>query len=121
MATPTQAGRDGGQSVDRSTRPRHIAFAVSLYERHGVALVTLADPRSDGRARRMLAGFRIPLGTHDLVGLSPLDASQLIAAALAEQLSADSVTIRRPKAPAPPRGPQGRPAILRGQQSLPFD
>lgn len=116
-----EAGRDGGQSVDRSTRPRHIAFAVSLYDRHGVALVTLADPRSDGRARRLLAGFRIAVGTHDLVGLSPVDASLLVAQALAEALSAERATIPRPAAPAPPGGPRGRPVILRGQLALPLE
>jgi hypothetical protein len=120
MAKGTPAGRDGGQSADRSTRPRHIAFAVSLYDRHSVALVTLADPRSDGRARRLLAGFRFPVGTHDLVGLTPVDASLIVAQALAEALSAESSTIARPQAPAPPGGSRGRPVVMRGQELLPL-
>jgi hypothetical protein len=109
--------------MDKNTgeRTRHIAFAVSLYADHGVALVTVADPRSDGRPRRMLAGFRIPVGYADLVGLPPVDASLRVADACAEALSAQSGTSAAKPHRRPRRGPQGRPVVLRGQQTLTFD
>lgn len=109
--------------MDKQTvgRPRHLALAVSLYPDHGVALVTVADPRSDGRPRRMLAGFRIPLGHADLVGAAPVDASLRVIAACAEALSALSATAAAKPLRRPRRGPQGRPEILRGQMALPFD
>lgn len=102
------------------THPAHLAYAVSLYAHHGVALVTVGDPRSDGRTRRLLAGFRIPLGTDDLVGLPPLDASLRVAEALCESLSAQGGIAAAKPHRRPRRGPQGRPVILRGQTMLDF-
>lgn len=104
-----------------TNRIPHVAFAVTLYDHHSVALVTLSDPRGDGRPRRMLAGFRVPLGRDDLVGLAPVPLSLKISKALTEALSAQAGTVDRRRRPESPGGLQGRPVVLRGQQMLTFD
>lgn len=99
--------------------PAHLAYAVSLYTRHGVAIVTLGDPRSDGRPRRLLGTVRIPVGTQDLVGRTPLDTALIVATAVIEALSALGGIAAAEPHRRPRRGPQGRPVVLRGQQALP--
>ncbi len=103
------------------SRPAHVAYAVSLYARHGVAIVTLGDPRSDGRPRRLLGTVRIPVGTEDLVGRTSLDTSLVILTAVGEALSALGGIAAAEPHRRPRRGPQGRPVILRGQMPLPIE
>jgi hypothetical protein len=121
MASPTRHRPRPDESAEPATKPFHLALAVSLYPHHGVALVTLGDPRSDGRPRRLLASLRIPVGHADLVGDAPVDASLAVVRAAAESLYAMSILTPAKPVRHPRRGSQGRPVILRGQQQLTFD
>lgn len=109
-------------SMDKTpgARPDHLAYAISLYPHHSLAIVTAADPRGDGRPRRLLGTVRLPVGNEDLVGRTTLDTTYVMAQAVVEALSAlggRSVAL----APRHPRrGSQGRPVVLRGQEQLPF-
>jgi hypothetical protein len=121
MARETGSRADIDPSTWVAYRPEHMAYAVSLHDRHALVIVTVADPRGDGRPRRMLAGLRIAVGRTDLVGLPPLDVSLKVARAVVEALSAQVPTVDRRRRPEPPGGLQGRPVIMRGQEQLPFD
>lgn len=120
MAIESVADLSKGKKFRGIGKPRHVALAVSLYPDHGVALVTVDDPRSDGRPRRLLAGFRIPLGYDDLVGRPPLDSSLLISQALTEALSDACATAESAGPRHPRRGSRGRPEFVPGQMQLPF-
>lgn len=90
----------------RGVAVHHVAFGVSLYAKHALCLVNKADPRGDGRPPRVLAVVRVALGFQDLVGVTPLDASLMIATAVVRAL-ADGTDSMGGQPPEPPAGATG--------------